>query len=196
MLEKGLSITEKLCRIGVWITGSLVLIMAVYICVDVLLRKFLSLSISGGEEFSGYTLAIISGWAFSFALFKKGHVRIDIFYLKLPLRYRVILDVLSIIALIIFVFPTTYYAFGVLYTSILRRSVANTPLQTPLWIPQLLWFISLLFFSIVLALFLITTLSYIIKGDIISAYKLAGSTTLEEEIQEEAQLDRLLKKEG
>ncbi len=196
MIKKAISIAERICKYGVWASGVLVLFMAVYICVDVLLRKLFSVSISGGEEFSGYTLAIMSGWAFAYALYKKAHVRIDIFYLKLPLKYRSVLDLLSLVALIIFVIPTTYYAFGVLYTSILRNSVANTPLQTPLWIPQSLWFVSLAFFSIVLVLFLVGTLSYLFKRDIISAYKLSGSTTLEEEIKEEAKIENLSGEEG
>ncbi|MCD6362698.1 MAG: TRAP transporter small permease, partial [Synergistetes bacterium] len=157
MIERAILMAERVCKYGVWASGVLVLFMAVYICIDVLLRKLFSVSISGGEEFSGYTLAIMSGWAFSYALFKKAHVRIDILYLKLPLKYRSALDLLSLVALIIFVILTTYYAFGVLHTSILRNSVANTPLQTPLWIPQSLWFVSLVFFSIVLILFLVGT---------------------------------------
>jgi len=178
---------EKVSRVSVWIGGAMVLFMAFYICVDVLFRKIFNISVRGGDEFSGYVLAIIGGWSFAYALFKKNHVRIDVLYLKLPLKARSFLDILSLLALIGFVLPLTYYSFGVLHKSIVRGSLANTPLQTPLWIPQSLWFAGLLFFSMTLVLFLMGTVYNILKGDLISAYKIAGSSSLKEEVKEEVE---------
>ncbi|MCS7233914.1 MAG: TRAP transporter small permease [Synergistetes bacterium] len=179
-----LSSIERLCRVSIWLCGALVLFMAFYICVDVLMRKIFAVSIRGGDEFSGYVLAIMSGWGFVYAFLNKNHIRIDVIYLKTSLKFRSVLDVFSLLALIAFVFPLAYYSFGVLKTSWIRKSLSNTPLQTPLWIPQSLWFFGLLFFSFVLAVFLGLTLYNLSKGNLAEAYKLAGSTTLEEEIED------------
>ena len=51
MIERAILMAERVCRYGVWASGVLVLFMAVYICIDVLLRKLFSVSIGGGEEF-------------------------------------------------------------------------------------------------------------------------------------------------
>lgn len=158
--------------------------MAFYICVDVLMRKIFTISIRGGDEFSGYVLAIMSGWGFAYAFLNKNHIRIDVLYLKLSLKLKSLLDVLSLLVLMAFVLPLTYYALGVLKTSWMRKSLSNTPLQTPLWIPQSLWFLGLLFFSIILVIFLCLTLYNLSKGNLMEAYKLAGSTSLEEELEE------------
>lgn len=179
------SFIERVCTVGVWFCGTLVLFMSFYICADVLLRKIFTMSIRGGDEFSGYTLAVMGGWSFAYALLKKAHVRIDVLYLRFPIKSRLFLDVLSIGALMGFVLPLTYYSFGVLHISIVRGSLANTPMQTPLWIPQSLWFSGLLFFSITLMIYFIGTIYYIFKGDLLSAYKIAGPTDLEEEIEKD-----------
>jgi hypothetical protein len=73
----------------------------------------------------------------------------------------------------------------VLYTSIARQSVANTPLATPLWIPQSLWLIGLIGFAVSIYLILAGVIFNLIKGHAEKAQQLAGASTLEEEIEED-----------
>ena len=183
---KLVDLMENISTIGVWGSGVLLLAMSIYICLDVLLRKFLSISIRGDVELSEYVLAIMSGWAFSYAMFKKAHVRIDVLYIKFSVKWRVFLDIASLIALIIFMAPTVYYSYYVFHTSVIRNSVANTPLQTPLWIPQGAWFVGLAFFLIAIIVTFVVVITKVVKKDILSAYKLAGSASVVEEIKEES----------
>ncbi len=191
VLDSIIGVLRRVSRFGSWVGGVLLFIMATYICVDVLLRKFFSVSIGGTEEFSGYTWAVISGWAFAYALFEKAHVRIDIFYLKLPIKWRCILDLLSLIVLLVFMVPMVYYAFGVFSRSVSLHSVSNTPTQTPLWIPQSLWFIGLAFFLLVIFIVFVITFFYVVRGDFTSAYRISGSTSVEEEIEMEIEPELL-----
>ena len=166
---------------GVWGSGVLLLFMAVYICVDVISRKVFSVSIRGDVELSEYVLAVTSGWAFSYALFKKAHVRIDVVYNKLSVKQRAFFDVVSLGALVIFMLPTVYYSYHVFRTSVIRGSVANTPLHTPLWIPQGGWFVGLAFFLVLVVTMLIAVIIKTSKGDVISAFRIAGSASAMEE---------------
>ncbi|MDK2870980.1 MAG: hypothetical protein PWQ16_332 [bacterium] len=181
---KGLLLfVERLCKLAVWFCGGAVLFMAFYICVDVLARKIFTVSIRGSDELSGYVLAIMSGWGFAYAFLRKNHIRIDVLYLRLSLKLRSILDIASLLVLAFFVFPLTFYSFEVFKTSWARNSLSNAPLQTPLWIPQSLWFLGLFFFSIIISLYFLLTLYNFLRGKVLEAYKLAGSTSIEEEVR-------------
>ena len=50
--------TTNIARWGLWFGGALVLLAAVLIGIDVLMRKFLDRSIGGADELAGYSLAI------------------------------------------------------------------------------------------------------------------------------------------
>ena len=53
---------------GLWVGGGLILLAAVLIGIDVLMRKFLNRSIGGADELAGYALAIGTAWGLGAAL--------------------------------------------------------------------------------------------------------------------------------
>ncbi|MCU0561888.1 MAG: hypothetical protein MUD16_17075 [Desulfobacterales bacterium] len=79
----------------------------------------------------------------------------------------------------------SYYAFRVLWTSIERSSIANTPLATPLWIPQGLWFAGILTLTLMVFILLSGTICRLAAGDAAGAQALSGASTIKEEIEEE-----------
>src|SRR3546814_1231192 len=62
-----LKLARRLSRFAMWVAGSLTLLSALYISVDVVTRKFFSFSLGGSDELSGYAFAISISWALSFA---------------------------------------------------------------------------------------------------------------------------------
>lgn len=178
--------TEKLSHIAVLISGILLFASVAIISFEVLMRKLFAYSIGGADEIASYILIISSTWAFSYALFHKAHIRIDLLYGKFGPRIQSLLDILSMVFLMIFMFPLTYYAFEVLRTTLEKGSTANTPLQTPLWIPQSAWFIGLAGFSAVIVLFVINAIAHFVVNDFEGLGKWSGVTTLEESIEEES----------
>lgn len=184
-MNKLLNIGENLMTWASWIAGSMLFGSAVLIAVEVTLRKGFSISMGGADEISSYAMAISCSWAFGFALFRKAHIRVDVLYVRMPKSVRYVLDILSLVFFGIYMVVLTYYAYGVLSTTITRHSVANTPLATPLWIPQGLWFIGLCSFTLTILLLLVGTLYFMAKGDFDRALQLTGASTLEEEIEEE-----------
>ncbi len=102
------------------------------------------------------------------------------------MKARFVFDFMSLFAFLIYLTPLVYFAFLVMKTSVLRSSTANTPLQTPLWIPQGLWLAGLVVFLFTVIVLLVVTITRIVKKDMSGAQRLVGPSTLEEEIEEES----------
>jgi len=170
-------------RAGVWFGGLLLLASVAMIAVEIAMRRTVGWSFRGAHELSGYVLAISAAWAFAFALLEKAHIRVDVLYLRLGPVWRAVLDVTALTLLGLFVLIMAQQTWEVLATSLARGSTANTPLRTPLWIPQLLWWSGLAWFAVVTFLLWLRLLVALAAGDLGSARRLVGSRTLEEELR-------------
>ncbi|MBT8359456.1 MAG: TRAP transporter small permease [Desulfobacterales bacterium] len=181
--------TEKISQVAAWFSGGLLFLASILIAVEVIARKVFSYSIGGADELSSYVLAISCTWGFSYALFRKTHIRIDVFYSRMPKPARHTLDILAHVLLGGYLIILCYFAFFVVKTSVVKHSAANTPLATPLWIPQSIWLAGLIWFGFSIAVLLFGTLYFRAKGQEREADQLLGIATLEEEIQESAELN-------
>jgi len=185
-MGKLILIGDKLSTWAAWIGGGMLFATAILIAVEVTLRKVFSISMGGADELSSYALAVSCSWTFGYALFRKAHIRVDVLYIRLPKTFRYALDILSLGLFALYMLMLSYFAFWVLHTSIVRSSVANTPLATPLWIPQGLWFAGIVGFTLTTLMILTGTLYHLMTGDHRKAEKLSGASTLKEEIEEES----------
>jgi TRAP-type C4-dicarboxylate transport system permease small subunit len=189
--------TDRLSKWAAWVGGGMLFATAILIAVEVTLRKVFSISLGGAEELSSYALAISCSWSFGYALFRKAHIRIDVLYILLPQRMRYALDILSLALFGVYMLLLSYFASWVVFISIKRHSVANTPMATPLWLPQSLWLTGIFFFTLTVLIMLAGELYYLLTGNLQEARQLAGTATLEEEIEEErGPVDIPLDREG
>ena len=83
---------RRFAQWGLWFGGALVLLAAVLIGIDVLMRKFLARSIGGADELAGYSLAIGTAWGLGAALLDRAHIRINSLYVLFPQKLRLALD--------------------------------------------------------------------------------------------------------
>ena len=185
MLDRALGAAGAIARAGVWASGALFLLAAFVIGVDVTARKVFSVSIGGSDELSGYCLAMGAAWSFSFALLHRANIRVDALYKYFPPTLKSVFDIVALVALSAFMAVVSYYAFEVLAASVRFGSRANTPLQTPLWIPQGIWFAGLAFFLV--TLFLVTLKAMLLFADrrLAELDRLAGLPSAKEEVEEE-----------
>jgi len=185
MLDRALRATGAIARAGVWCSGALFLAAAFLISLDVTARKAFAFTIGGSDELSGYCLAMGAAWSYTFALLHRANIRVDALYKHFPRPARAALDVVALIALAAFMAVVSFYAFQVLWSSVGFGSRANTPLQTPLVIPQGIWFAGLAFFLV--ALFLVTLKALLLFADRRYAEldRLAGLPSASEEVEEE-----------
>jgi len=177
---------ESLSRGAVWFGGALTLASVFLIGFDVFARKFFGFTTGGADELSGYVFAISTSWSFALVLLQRANVRIDALYQHLPVRLSAVLDWASLVSLAVFMAFLTYHASAVAQTSWERHAAANTPLATPLWIPQTLWVLGLAWMCIVLALMLIRASVALVTGDITVIKEMCGVRSTQEEAQEEA----------
>ncbi|MES9873978.1 MAG: TRAP transporter small permease [Candidatus Sedimenticola sp. 6PFRAG7] len=185
LLMKLTGVVEKVSRWMAWVGGVMILLSSLIIFVDVILRKLFNFSIGGADELSGYALGISVTWALSFALVHRANVRIDALYHLFPKRVGALLDILSLLFLGAFVAVVARFAFTTLSETISFGSTANTPLQTPLVIPQGLWFAGFVVFLAVLLVYLVTSIAAFIRGDLDGVQRLCGVKSISEEIDEE-----------
>ena len=202
-IESPSPVERLLCRANTlslgaaWFGGAITLASVLLICFDVLVRKFFGFTTGGADELSGYAFAISTSWSLAFVVLHRGNVRVDALYQLLPVRVSAVLDWLSLVALGVFMVFLTYYASFVVDTSWTQSSAANTPLATPLWIPQGLWFLGLVWMCLVLALMLVRASVALVTGDTPTIKGLCGVRSAEEEAEEEAETGaRLVKGES
>ena len=91
---------RRFAQWGLWFGGALVLLAAVLIGIDVLMRKFLARSIGGADELAGYSLAIGTAWGLGAALLDRAHIRIDSLYVLFPQKLRLALDLAALVLLV------------------------------------------------------------------------------------------------
>lgn len=180
-----IGLATTVSRAGTWLGGGLILIAAVIVAVDVVLRAALSVTIGGSDELSGYALAIASAFGFSLTLIDRAHVRIDTLYTVLPVRLAALFDLLAAAAmcwLSVFLFSQGWRVFAQSW-SLGARAV--TPLNTPLSLPQSVWVAGLGWFAVVSALLFLRALALMIRGDAAGVTQLVGTRTAAEELADE-----------
>ncbi|ARP95388.1 TRAP transporter small permease subunit [Bordetella genomosp. 13] len=177
---------EACSRVAVWAGGALTIASVLLISFDVLARKFVGYTVGGADELSSYAFAISTSWALAFATLQRANVRVDVVYQYLPVRLSAIVDWISLVALGVFMVVLTRYAYDMVDTSWTQQSAANTPLATPLWIPQALWLLGLAWMCITVALMLVRASAALVTGDVQLVKAICGVRSAQEEAEEEA----------
>ncbi|MBK4996412.1 TRAP transporter small permease subunit [Pseudomonas sp. S37] len=183
--RSGLAAITTIAKASTWVSGFALLGCALLIGIDLILRKTLGISMGGADEIAGYVLAITSAWAFPVTLLKRSHIRVDILYARLGLKPRVALDLFALACMAVLVGALAFHAWNVLWDSIEFRSVSNTPLQVPQWIPQAIWFAGYVFFALTLLSLALVSLGQLLRGRWGAVSALIGINTVEQEIEEE-----------
>jgi TRAP-type C4-dicarboxylate transport system permease small subunit len=196
LLDRALRAADWLSLRAVWAGGALLLLAALTVAVDVILRKLFAVSMGGADELSGYAFAIGTAWAFAFALLRRANVRVDALYQHLPPKLCALLDILALLALGWFVAYLAYFGFQVLETSWSLSARSNSALKVPLWIPQALWFGGLAAFLTTLALLLARSLQALLAGDWNAIHALLGARSIQEDAEEEAAYARAMQEKG
>lgn len=177
-----LKATETTAGWAAFIGGAALLLVSLLVSVEVILRKFANLTLGGADEISGYVFAISTSWALSYTLFNRGHIRIDVLYNYFGDQGKALLDVVSLLSLGLMGAFVSWYGFGVLERSHALASKANTPLATPLWLPQLFWAMGLALFLWSICLLVVLAVRATLRGDTRTVKKLAGIPSIDEDV--------------
>lgn len=185
-----------IARFGAWYGGAMMLVAAAIIGAEVVLRKLFLVSFGGTDEMASYALALGTVWALPFALIERAHIRIDVLYTLFPKRIISFFDIVALLATLVFASVLTWYAIGVFTTSWKFNSTANTPIGTPLWIPQGIWSLGLIIFVLTICILLVESLQALASGDYPKISEIAGTKSIKEELDEEIlSIDRIINRD-
>lgn len=184
-MDRLVELARTVSRYGVWFGGFLIVLAAVIIGIEVVIRKLFNVTIGGADELSGFALAISSAWAFGFALLDRAHVRIDSLYMLLPARLCALLDILGLSVFTLLMGLFAWQALDVFLNSVAMDTRTMTVLETPVMYPQFLWVLGLFSF-VVIALLLLAraVVTFALRGAL-AVQRQIGSRTVQEEVNQE-----------
>ena len=163
--------------------GTAVFALAFLIVTDIVARRLFAFSLQGTDELGGYALAMVGSLGFAFVLAERGFTRIDLTVRLLPRPLRNLLHVIAYLTLAGVAAFFASQAIFELQETWLFDTHANTPLQTPLWIPQGLWALGMSLFAFAAAIHALRSLILLVvaPGRVEREY---GFTRVEEELEE------------
>ena len=184
-MEAVMNGARRVAHWGLWFGGALILLAAILIGIDVVMRKFFTDSIGGADELAGYALALGTAWSLGAALVDRAHIRIDSLYVLLPRRLRFLLDIAGLVLLVAFFGLVAWHGWNVVLQSWVSESRSQSALQTPTVIPQFIWFSGLVVFVVVGIVLLLHALVLASRGEHAAVAKAISTRSAEEEVADE-----------
>lgn len=184
-MEAVINGARRVAHWGLWFGGALILLAAILIGIDVVMRKFFTASIGGADELAGYALALGTAWSLAAALLDRAHIRIDSLYVLFPRRLRFILDVAGLVLFVAFFALIAWHGWNVVAQSWEAGSRSQSALQTPTVIPQLIWFAGLAGFVAVGIILLVYAVVLGMQGKHAAVAKVISTRSAEEEVADE-----------
>lgn len=185
-LDKTLKGLDGIALRLVWFGGALLILAALIVTVDVILRKLFGISMAGSDELSGYAFGIATSLSLTYALLHRSNIRVDALYQHLPEWLRCTLDIVGNILLISFIGYVTWRASLLVADTYANQSRSISPLQTPLAIPQSAWLAGLLLFVVTGTVMTVSSLISFFKRDWTAIQQMFGIKSLDEQIEEES----------
>jgi TRAP-type C4-dicarboxylate transport system permease small subunit len=184
-MESVMAIAHRLSRLSLWFGGTLVLLAAVLIGIDVLLRKLFETSIGGADELAGYALAIGTSWSLGAALLDRNHIRIDSLYGLFPRGLRLALDLVGLALFIGFFGLIAWRGWTVVQQSWVSASRSHSALAIPTVIPQSVWVFGLAMLVAVGGALFVHALVLMARGEAGAAARAISTRSAAEEVEEE-----------
>ena len=168
-----------------WIAGAIILVgCALLITIDVVTRFLFRRGMVESFEISGYALAACIGLGMAFTVTSKANIRVDILLDHLPERVRAPCDLLASLALAVIAAALAWYGFGTLQQSWALGARSVSSLQTPMILPQGLWWVGLFWFACMAALIPLQAILRLIARDRAGFDRLIGSLRITDEIEQ------------
>jgi len=186
MIDRALNGARRLSHVLVWIGGSLILLSAIVVTIEVFARKIFNVSLGGADELSGYAFGVATTCAFAYALFERAHIRVDALYNLFPRPLRIVASFVGLLLLVGFAAVASWMAFSMVADTLTHGSRSITPMRVPLAIPQIPWMLGWLFFIVSGLLLMLAALKRCFAGDLEGAEHLIGTKSVDEQIDDEA----------
>jgi TRAP-type C4-dicarboxylate transport system permease small subunit len=178
-------ITHRISRVLAWIAGAIVLLgCGLLITIDVITRYFFKRAVVESFEISGYALAACVGLGLAFTVTSKANIRVDILLGALPTRVRPIFDLLAATALAVTAAALAWFTWKTLAQSWAMDAKSVSRLQTPMVLPQGIWWVGLVWFAATAILVPVQAALRLVSGDRDGTDALIGTLQIREEIEQ------------
>ncbi len=174
----------RVIELGALGAGYALLFLAFLTTFEIIARKLFNYSIQGVDELGGYALAITASLGFGYAALERAHTRVDFLLRHLPEKVRALIHALAWTILCGQALFMTWHARGAFNETLLYGSIANSPLQTPLWLPQSFWLVGFVIFAASTALMAGRAWKALASGVPGAVDLVAGNPSMDEEIRD------------
>ncbi len=128
---------DHLSDIGFFISAAAVMVLAVLVVIEVLLRQFFNTSTLVSTEMSGYLLVVNVFLGLAWTFRTDGFIRVDLLYGKFSKRTRQLADLVIAIVSLIVMIVVTFYLWSFALDNLETGNTSVFITRTPLWIPQI-----------------------------------------------------------
>jgi TRAP-type C4-dicarboxylate transport system permease small subunit len=157
---------------------------ALFITFDIFARTFLGFSSQATVEITGYLLAGGISWALAHTLFRRAHIRVDVFANRWPVRVRAPLHLLALLLLGALGVLFAWSAWELVDESALFDAHDNSALRIQLVWPQGIWAFGISAFVLACLVLMLEAVLALLAGQGAALDGLLGSRTLEDETEE------------
>lgn len=176
---------QRISRIFAWFAGACILFgCGALISADVITRFLFKRGMIESFEISGYMLAACIGLGLAFTVTSKSNIRVDILLDAFPYRLRAACDLLASIALAVIALALVWFCWKTLAQSWAMNARSTSIMQTPMVLPQGVWWIGLFWFALMAVLLPLQAILRLLAGDQRGFDKLIGSLRVTEELEQ------------
>jgi len=176
---------QRISRILAWVGGAIILVgCSGLITIDVVTRYLFKRGMVESFEISGYALAACIGLGLGFATTSKTHIRVDILLDAFPRPVRVAFDLLSALSLALLAVALAWFCWGTLAQSMAMNAKSVSALQTPMALPQSVWWVGIFWFACVAVMLPVQAVLRLMAGDGPGFDALIGSLRVTDEISQ------------
>lgn len=184
-MDRILQSARKSSQVLAWIGGTLIILSALLVTLEVILRKLFNISLGGADEISGYAFGIATSLALAYALFERAHIRVDALYNLFPFPLKIAASLIGLLLLVGFGAVITAMGWNLVADTLTYGSRSITPLRMPLALPQIPWIFGWVFFVLCGVLLLIAAVQALLTGHADRTDRLIGMKSIDEQIEEE-----------
>ena len=167
-----------------YIAGWAYFVCALFITFDIVARYFLGFSSQATVEVTGYILAGGIAWSLGHTLFRRAHIRVDVFVNRLPVKVRAPLHLFALGLLTALSTLIVWSAWELVDESALFNAHDNSALRIEMVWPQGIWAFGISAFVMSCLVLMLEATLALACGEGASLDGLLGSRTLEDETEE------------
>ena len=126
------------CRIGLWMSAGIVLLIVAVVGAEVICRTLLATSLYVVEEAVGYLLAAFTMFGLAHTLWSGNILRVEVIFTRLSPKGRDRADLVFSVVALVYLLILEHQLIRLVFTSYARDIVSVTLVAFPVWVPQAL----------------------------------------------------------